>query len=89
MTIVSVKFNGTSHLFASGLDRPGGLAFDSHGNLFEADSIGNIYEFTPSGIRSTFASGLTYPAGLAFDSHGDLFVADTHVDHLRIHAKRG
>src|SRR5208282_1097228 len=46
-------------------------------NLFEADwSSGNIYEFTPGGVRSTFASGLIHPEGLAFDSAGDLFASD-------------
>src|SRR6266566_4101932 len=44
-------------------------------NLFV--SAGNIYEFTPAGVRSTFASGLDGPEGLAFDSAGNLFVADT------------
>src|SRR5260221_8466177 len=45
-------------------------------NLFEADfGSGNIYEFTPSGVRSTFASGLS-PYGIAFNNAGNLFVAD-------------
>jgi glucose/arabinose dehydrogenase len=53
--------------FASGLSGPEGLAFDSTGDLFEADSgSGNIFEFTPSGVKSTFASGLDNPNGLAF-----------------------
>ena len=65
---------GTRSTFASGLNEPFGLAFDSAGNLFVAD--GNIYKFTPGGTRSTFASGLDYPHGLAFDSAGNLFVAD-------------
>ena len=46
-------------------------------NLFEADyASGNIYEFTPGGVRSTFASGLPGFSGLAFNSAGDLFVAN-------------
>ena len=46
-------------------------------NLFEADfNSGNIYEFTPGGVRSTFASGVYHPDGLAFNSAGDLFVSD-------------
>jgi hypothetical protein len=68
---------GTRTTFASGLNQPFGLVFDSAGNLFEADqSSGNIYEFTPGGTRTTFASGLISPAGLAFDSAGNLFEAD-------------
>ena len=68
---------GIRSTFASGLNQPFGLAFDSAGNLFAADQFsGNIYEFTPGGTRSTFASGLNDPAGLAFDSAGNLFAAD-------------
>ena len=66
---------GTRSTFASGLNEPFGLAFDSAGNLFVAD-FGKIYEFTPGGTRSTFASGLDAPYGLAFDSAGNLYEAD-------------
>ena len=63
--------------FASGLNEPSGLAFNSAGDLFETDlGSGNIYEFTPGGTRSTFASGLSNPNGLAFNSAGNLFEAD-------------
>ena len=45
-------------------------------NLFVSSDAagGNIYEFTPNGVRSTFASGLT--GALAFDKAGNLFVSD-------------
>ena len=46
-------------------------------NLFVSTSGGNIYEFTPSGTRTTFASGLSTPEGLAFDSSGNLYEADS------------
>jgi hypothetical protein len=49
------------------LDDPGGLAFNSAGDLF-ATSGGNIYEFTPGGAQSTFASGLNVPVDLAFQT---------------------
>ena len=63
--------------FASGLSGPVGLAFDSSGNLFEADyNSGTIFKFTPDGTKSPFASGLSNPTGLAFDSSGNLFEAD-------------
>jgi hypothetical protein len=59
--------DGTQSIFASGLNLPIGLAFDSAGNLFEAErGTGSINEFTPDGTRSTFASGLSAPYGLAF-----------------------
>ncbi|MGO9243293.1 MAG: NHL repeat-containing protein [Verrucomicrobiia bacterium] len=69
---------GTFTFFALfGVDNPYGLAFNGEGNLFSANYYsGNIYEFTPSGTRSTFASGLNYPVGLAFDTNGDLFESD-------------
>src|SRR5436190_23766018 len=56
--IYNFTSNGASSTFASGLDGPEGLAFDSAGNLFTASFLGNIYKFTPGGARSTFASGL-------------------------------
>ena len=72
--------DGTSSIFTTNVHYGVGLAFDSAGNLFEADSgSGNIYEFTPGGARSTFASGAGHPFGLgalAFDSTGNLFLAD-------------
>jgi hypothetical protein len=63
--------------FASGLNHPVGLAFDSAGNLFVGadEGSGNIYEFTPGGVQSTFASGLSTPVGLGFNNAGDLFVS--------------
>ena len=66
--------NGTRSTFASGLDGPQGLAFNSSGDLF-VSAANNIYEYTPNGTQSTFASGLNGPLGLAFDSSGDLLVA--------------
>ena len=54
-----------------------GLAFDSSGNLYVAESGQNIVQkITPTGSRSTFASGLSTPQGLAFDSSGNLYVAN-------------
>jgi hypothetical protein len=45
-----------------------GLAFNSAGDLFEADYFsGKINKFTPSGTESTFASGLSGPVALAFE----------------------
>src|SRR5205823_553105 len=71
--------NGLRSTFASGLDLPTGLAFDSAGNLFVANVSkfinGAIYKFTPAGGRTTFASGLTNPEAVAFDNAGNLFVS--------------
>lgn len=71
--------------FATNLNQPWGLAFNSNGNLFVSNSGTNglgrnsILKFLPDGTRSTFASaasGLNRPCGLAFDSAGNLFVAN-------------
>ena len=76
-TVFKLTPAGTKSIFASGLNRPIGLAFDSSGNLFVADQFSNaIFKFTPDGIKSTFASGLSGPVGLAFDSAGNLFETD-------------
>jgi hypothetical protein len=60
------------------LNRPSGLAFDSAGNLYVANSgASTIEKFTTNGVGSVFASsGLNYPVGLAFDSAGNLYVAN-------------
>src|SRR6266513_207075 len=49
-------------------------------NLFVSSDAagGNIYEFTPNGVRSTFASGLA--GALAFDKAGNLFVTTGYRD---------
>jgi sugar lactone lactonase YvrE len=75
--IYKIPRDGMSITFASGLNGPLGLAFDSTGNLFVASFGGTILKFTPGGRQSTFASGLNDPLGLAFDSTGNLFVADS------------
>src|SRR5439155_20917209 len=73
--------------FASGVGHPWGLAFDSQGNLFEADAEsgagnGSIFAFTPGGTKSTFATGLTTPTGLAFDAAGNLYVGEVTVGYI-------
>lgn len=61
----------------SDLATANGIAFDSHGNLYVANSGGNsITKFDPQGNATRFASGLNAPAGLAFDGYGNLYVAN-------------
>src|ERR1700722_9643338 len=44
-------------------------------DLYAADiSGGNIFKYTPGGVKTTFASGLLEPDSLAFDSSGNLYV---------------
>jgi DNA-binding beta-propeller fold protein YncE len=72
-----IKYSGsTPSTFATGLDYPTGLAFDSAGDLFEGDQFsGNIFEWAGAGTtRTTLASGLDQPGPMAFNTAGDLFV---------------
>ncbi len=51
--------------FAS-INGPGGLAFDSAGNLYAADSgDGTVDKVTPAGTVSTYASGFNDPVAVA------------------------
>jgi hypothetical protein len=76
-TINKFAPDGTRSTFATELNWPNGLAFDSAGNLYGGDQYsGTIYKFAPDGTRSTFATGLNNPTALACDSGGNLFEAD-------------
>jgi len=76
-TINKFAPDGTRSIFATGLNWPNGLAFDSAGNLYEGDQAsGSIIKFAPDGTRSTFATGLNNPTALACDSGNNLFEAD-------------
>jgi glucose/arabinose dehydrogenase len=53
-------------VFASGLANPRGLAFDSSGNLYVANSFdGTVEEFNSNGTGTVFASGMGRPSGIA------------------------
>ena len=78
-------------LSGGGRSHPGGITFDTRGNLFAANSQGDSSTNTPGGTITEFAStgagtfgvgqtveaGLSHPQGLAFDARGDLFAANT------------
>jgi hypothetical protein len=68
------------------LNLPQGVAFDSKGDLFVADSENDrVLEYTPESSTSYSPVGtavggtgqLSDPSGIALDTNGDLFVADT------------
>jgi hypothetical protein len=79
-TIYKFTPNGTRTVFGNTPGQSFGLAFDSAGNLYAADSNDAIiYKFAPDGTRTIFAGPSAFtstqgPTGLAFDSAGNLFV---------------
>lgn len=80
--IYEITPGGVQSVFATGMNYPIGMALNSAGDLFVANSanntipaVGTITEITPGGVQSTFASGVD-PQALAFNNAGDLFEAD-------------
>ena len=78
--VVGARRDTTPTATLTGLNSPGALAFDAHGNLFVAngpEGLGTtVSEFTPGSTTPTATlTGLNGPAALAFDAQGNLFVA--------------
>jgi len=81
------------------LQQPGGVAVDSAGNLYIADTLNNRVRKVSNGVISTVAgdgthgfSGdngaavsaeLAFPFGVAVDSAGNLYIADTANNRVR------
>ena len=82
---------------AARFNHPWGVAVDSAGNVFVADSSNDtIRKVTPAGVVTTIGgkvgspslndgtgitAGFYVPAGVALDSAGNLYVADDHLHH--------
>ena len=75
-TLVTASFAATT----PALEFPRGLAVDSKGNLYVANSAGNnILVYSPGYTlqkSKTITAGITTPWGVAFDPIGDLWVAN-------------
>ncbi len=83
---------------------PSGIALDTDGNLFVADTGNNrIRRIAPDGLVSTVAGDgepgyvdgpaaqarFDAPVGVAVDPRGNLYVADTYNDRIRVIARNG
>jgi len=66
--------SGIVSTFVSGLNTPNGLAFNSSGELYVCDNIGNrIYKFDATGTPlDTF--GVVYPSGIIKDAVSDTMI---------------
>jgi streptogramin lyase len=77
---------------ANGLE-PSAVALDSAGDVFIAESAGNVVELPSTGNGTygnqiTLATGLNLPTGLAVDGAGDVFIAEN-GDGLIVELPRG
>ena len=83
---------------AASFNQPEGVAVDTHGNVYVADTGNNeIRMITPAGVVSTLAgtpvagsadgtgatAAFNHPTGVAVDSSGDLIVADLGNNEIR------
>ncbi len=66
-TVIQITPNKVESTYATGLDVPSGMAFDSAGNLFvDNDGNGTVTEYAPGGGSGTVvASGLGVNTGMA------------------------
>ena len=70
--------------FMAGFDSPRGVAVDSVGNIYVADTLHNsIRKITFTGVVITLASGFNFPTGIAVDQVGNVYVADSFNHRIR------
>jgi streptogramin lyase len=61
----------------NGLNMPMGVAVDSSGNVYVADTNNNaVKEIFTNGTIRTLGSGFAWPIGVAVDSSGNVYVTD-------------
>jgi len=78
LKVTNVNGTPTVTTFASGLEEPEGIAFDSNGNLFVVD-VSTVYKYNSAGVQSVFVSDPNRingqpTTGLFIDSHDNVWV---------------
>jgi len=67
---------------------PFGIAVDSSGNLFVADTGNNaLRKITPGGTVSTVVAGLGGPSGVAVSANGTVYIAESATSIIRKYAQ--
>ena len=98
--IWQITSDGTSTVFASGLETPSAIAFNKNGDMLVADSGANaVKRIDKTGTislvagvegKAGFADGdlvaalFNAPIGIAIGEDGKIFVADTYNDRIRV-----
>jgi len=78
-----VPVNQLTTLISQGLNLPYGVAVDSGGNLYIADTGNNVIREWSASTQQTItlvSAGLNAPHGIAVDGYGNVFIADAYND---------
>lgn len=76
---VQATIEASRVVYASGFGNPEGVALDSTGNLYVANSGGStVSRVSPGGLSTdhNWATGLSQPRGLAVSAAGDLYIGN-------------
>ena len=77
-------FSSNQTTIGSGFDNPWGVAVDTSGQVFVADTNNSrIVSMNADGSnQTTIGSGFNYPSGVAVDTSGHVFVGDTNNNQI-------
>ena len=77
-------FSSNQTTIGSGFSYPGGVAVDTSGHVFVADTFNSrIVSMNADGShQTTIGSGFNYPSGVAVDTSGHVVVADSNNDRI-------
>ncbi|RYY00613.1 hypothetical protein EON78_00660 [bacterium] len=81
----STNVLSVSTLVSTGLNQPSGIAVDSNGNVYIADTGNNSIKKidTNSIVTILVNTGLNRPSGIAVDSIGNVYIADTNNNAIK------